>query len=203
MLCGLMKVSGGEVRVAGKDLRRASATARARLGYMAQVFSLYRSLSVMNNLRFYGQAYGLSRKRLKERIDWALDEFELDSWRSQNAGDLPGGYRQRLAMATAMLHEPEILFLDEPTSGADPLARREFWLRINRFAEAGVTVLVTTHFMEEAEYCDRMIIMSRGTELAQGRPAEIRAMGRTADCPDPTIEDAFITLAERAEAKHD
>jgi ABC-2 type transport system ATP-binding protein len=203
MLCGLMKVSGGEVRVAGKDLRRASSAARSRLGYMAQLFSLYRSLSVLNNLRFYGQAYGLSGKRLKERIDWALDEFGLDSWHSQNAGDLPGGYRQRLAMATAMLHEPEILFLDEPTSGADPLARREFWLRINRFAEAGVTVLVTTHFMEEAEYCDRMIIMSRGTELAQGRPAEIRAMGQTDACPDPTIEDAFITLAKRAEAAHD
>lgn len=203
MLCGLMTVTSGEVRVAGKDLRRASSTARARLGYMAQLFSLYRNLSVMNNLRFYGQAYGLSGKRLKQRIEWALDEFELGSWRSQNAGDLPGGYRQRLAMATAMLHEPEILFLDEPTSGADPLARREFWLRINRFAEAGVTVLVTTHFMEEAEYCDRMIIMSRGTELAQGRPADIRAMGRTDDCPDPTIEDAFITLAKRAEVTHD
>jgi ABC-2 type transport system ATP-binding protein len=203
MLCGLMNVTGGEVRVAGKDLRRASSEARTRLGYMAQLFSLYRSLSVMNNLRFYGQAYGLSGKRLKQRIDWALDEFGLDSWRSQNAGDLPGGYRQRLAMATAMLHEPEILFLDEPTSGADPLARREFWLRINRFAEAGVTVLVTTHFMEEAEYCDRMIIMSRGTELAQGRPADIRALGRTEDCPDPTIEDVFITLAKQAEVQDD
>jgi ABC-2 type transport system ATP-binding protein len=202
MLCGLMTVSDGELRVAGKDLRRASSAARTRLGYMAQLFSLYRSLSVLNNLNFYGQAYGLYGKRLKARIDWALNEFGLEQWRNQNAGDLPGGYRQRLAMATAMLHEPEILFLDEPTSGADPLARREFWLRINRFAEAGVTVLVTTHFMEEAEYCDRMIIMSRGTELAQGRPSEIRAMGQSEDCPDPTIEDAFITLAKRAEGSH-
>jgi ABC-2 type transport system ATP-binding protein len=125
-----------------------------------------------------------------------MDEFDLQSRANLPAGQLPGGYKQRLAMATAMLHEPEILFLDEPTSGADPLARREFWLRINGFAQAGVTVIVTTHFMEEAEYCDRMLIMSRGTALAMGTPAEIRIMGRDADHPDPTIEDAFIALAQ-------
>lgn len=199
MLCGLLTVSDGEVSVAGKDLRRASGEARSRLGYMAQLFSLYRQLTVMDNLKFYGRAYGLFGKRLKERIDWALEEFDLEARKDGQAGELPGGYRQRLAMATAMLHEPEILFLDEPTSGADPLARREFWLRINRFAEEGVTVLVTTHFMEEAEYCDRMIIMSRGTELAQGTPGEIRAFGKSEETREPTIEDAFIALAKRAE----
>ena len=202
MLCGLSKVSGGEVRVAGRDLRRAGSFARQRLGYMAQQFSLYGQLSVIENLRFFGRAYGLSRARLAERIDWALDEFDLRGHRDVNSGKLPGGYKQRLAMAAAMLHEPEILFLDEPTSGVDPLARRDFWRRINSFAEGGVTVVVTTHFMEEAEYCDRMLIMSQGRELAAGTPDEIRALARTAVHPDPTIEDAFIALAEGAAPPH-
>jgi len=196
MLCGLLKVSGGEVHVAGQDLRRAGARARSRLGYMAQVFSLYRQLPVRTNLEFYGRAYGLHGDRLRRRIDWALDEFDLRGREDTLAGSLPGGFRQRLAMAAALLHEPAILFLDEPTSGADPLARREFWLRINSFAQKGVTVIVTTHFMEEAEYCDRMLIMSRGRELAQGTPAEIRALAASEDNPEPTVEDAFIALAE-------
>ena len=196
MLCGLTGVSDGEISVAGHDLRHSRARARADLGYMAQAFSLYRQLSVRSNLEFYGKAYGLYGKRLMTRIDWALDEFELRNRQAMPAGDLPGGFKQRLAMATAMLHEPAILFLDEPTSGADPLARREFWLRINGFAQQGVTVIVTTHFMEEAEYCDHMMIMSRGTDLAQGTPDEIRRLARTAENPDPTIEDAFIALAE-------
>ncbi len=196
MLCGLAKVSGGEVRVAGRDLRRAGSFARQRLGYMAQQFSLYGQLSVIENLRFFGRAYGLTKARLAERIEWALEEFDLCGHRDSTSGKLPVGYKQRLAMAAAMLHEPDILFLDEPTSGVDPLARRDFWRRINSFAEGGVTVVVTTHFMEEAEYCDRMLIMSQGRELATGTPGEIRALARTAVHPDPTIEDAFIALAE-------
>ncbi len=196
MLCGLSKVSGGEVRVAGRDLRRARSFARQRLGYMAQQFSLYGQLSVIENLRFFGRAYGLTKAWLAERIEWALEEFDLRGQRDAMSGKLPVGYKQRLAMAAAMLHEPDILFLDEPTSGVDPLARRDFWRRINSFAEGGVTVVVTTHFMEEAEYCDRMLIMSQGRELATGTPDEIRALARTAVHPDPTIEDAFIALAE-------
>ncbi|MBN2807914.1 MAG: ABC transporter ATP-binding protein [Deltaproteobacteria bacterium] len=196
MLCGLLKVSGGEVQVAGRDLRRAGSRARAQLGYMAQVFSLYRQLPVRSNLEFYGRAYGLSGARLRQRINWALDEFHLRGREESPAGLLPAGYRQRLAMATALLHEPAILFLDEPTSGADPLARREFWLRISGFAAQGVTVVVTTHFMEEAEYCDRLLIMSRGTELVQGAPAAIRRLAQSPENPEPTVEDAFIVLAE-------
>jgi len=196
MLCGLLPVTAGKISVAGHNLRRSRSRARARLGYMAQQFSMYGQISVEENLRFYGRAYGLSRKRLRNRLQWAYEEFGLAAWRDKAAGHLPGGYKQRLAMAAALLHEPEILFLDEPTSGVDPLARREFWLRINGFAQQGVTVIVTTHFMEESEYCDRMLIMSMGKTLAIGTPAEIRVLARTEQNPAPTIDDAFIALAE-------
>ncbi len=196
MLCGLLPITAGEISVAGHNLRRSRSRARARLGYMAQQFSMYGQISVEENLRFYGRAYGLSKKRLRHRLQWAYEEFGLETWRDKAAGQLPGGYKQRLAMAAALLHEPEILFLDEPTSGVDPLARREFWLRINGFAQQGVTVVVTTHFMEESEYCDRMLIMSLGETLAMGTPDEIRALARTEQNPDPTIDDAFIALAE-------
>lgn len=196
MLCGLLPATRGQIDVAGYNLRTSPASARARLGYMAQKFSLYRQLSVVQNLKFYARAYGLSGKRLKERVDWALQEFDLAGKAKRQAGDLPGGYRQRLAMAVAMVHEPDILFLDEPTSGADPLARREFWLRINGFSREGVTIIVTTHFMEEAEFCDHMVIMSQGRNLAAGRPEEIRRLAVTPDNPDPTVEDAFIALTD-------
>lgn len=196
MLCGLLPATSGDIRVAGRNLRRSRAKARARLGYMAQQFSLYGQLSVKENFKFFGRAYGLSGKHLKNRMAWAFDEFGLDAWQDKAAGELPGGYKQRLSMATALLHEPDILFLDEPTSGVDPFARREFWLRINGFAEQGVTVIVTTHFMEEAEYCDRMVIISRGKTLAMGTPGEIRNLARTPETPDPTMDDAFIALSQ-------
>ena len=196
MLCGLLSVSAGEISVAGYDLRNSPSRARSRLGYMAQQFSLYGQLSVQENLNFFGKAYGLGGDRLRQRLDWVFAEFGLGKWREKAAGQLPGGYKQRLAMAASLLHEPDILFLDEPTSGVDPLARREFWLRINGFAEQGVTVVVTTHFMEESEYCDRMLIMSQGENLAMGTPSEIRALARSKENPEPTIEDAFIALAE-------
>jgi len=196
MLCGLLTASAGEISVAGHDLRRSRARARSRLGYMAQQFSLYGQLSVLENLRFFGKAYGLDAARLGHRLNWAFEEFALGRWRDKAAVSLPGGFKQRLAMAAALLHEPDIIFLDEPTSGVDPFARREFWLRINGFAEQGVTVVVTTHFMEEAEYCDRMLIMSQGDTLAMGTPGEIRGLVRSDENPQPSIDDAFIALAE-------
>ena len=134
-----------------------------------------------------------------QRIEWALEELELREYFSVNAGTLPLGYKQRLALACALMHEPEILFLDEPTSGVDPLARREFWARVNALAEAGTTCLVTTHFMEEAEYCDRLVLMSLGEVLAEGTPAEVRRAARRPDLPEPTMEDAFIALIEEHE----
>ena len=200
MLCGLLPVSSGQVRVAGLDLRRAAARARGRLGYMAQRFSLYVDLTVIQNLRFFARAYGLGRRRGGQRIDWALEAFELQSYADTTSGTLPLGFKQRLAMAAALMHEPEILFLDEPTSGVDPLARREFWQRINALADSGVTVLVTTHFMDEANYCDRLVIMADGEVLAAGTPAAMKARFRSSERPDPTMEDAFIALIEAHEA---
>jgi ABC-2 type transport system ATP-binding protein len=194
MLCGLLAPSGGSARVAGRDLLRAPAEARARIGYMAQRFSLYGELTVVENLSFFARVYGLSRRDRATAIESALARFELAHVASEVSGDLPLGIKQRLALAAALLHGPDILFLDEPTSGVDPLTRRGFWARIGRLAEAGVTVLVTTHFMDEADYCDRLAIISAGRMIATGTPASLRGRARTAALPDPTLEDAFIAL---------
>ncbi len=198
MLCGLLPASAGTLRVAGADLRHAAAAARARIGYMSQKFSLYGNLSVRQNIEFFASVYGLAGRRRGERIDWALTEFELAEYEDLTSADLSLGYKQRLALACALMHEPEILFLDEPTSGVDPLARREFWGRINALARAQVTVLVTTHFMEEAEYCDRLAILASGRILAIGTPAEIKR-GHGEGHAEATMEDAFIGLIEAFE----
>jgi len=199
MLCGLLPVTAGEVQVAGLDLRHAAARVRGRLGYMAQRFSLYANLTVLQNLRFFASAYGLDRTLSRQRIAWALDAFELTDYAHAESNDLPLGFKQRLALAAALMHGPDILFLDEPTSGVDPLARREFWQRINALAEAGVTVLVTTHFMDEANYCDRLVIMAEGEILAEDTPADMKARFSDHEHPAPSMEDAFIGLIEAHE----
>jgi ABC-2 type transport system ATP-binding protein len=201
MLCGLLAPSAGQLRVAGADVRNAPASARSRLGYVAQKFALYGPLSVLENLEFFASAYGLRGQRRRERIAWATQQFELGGQLRAMSSQLPGGYKQRLAMAAALLHEPEILFLDEPTSGTDPLARRAFWRRITALADQGVTIIVTTHFMQEAEYCDHVAIMDSGQVLAQGSPAEVRARARTGALPEPSMEDAFIAIVEQARAR--
>jgi ABC-2 type transport system ATP-binding protein len=198
MLCGLLPVTSGTLHVAGADLRTARASAREHIGYVAQKFSLYGQLSVAENLSFFASAYGLRGERRRHRIDWALKQFELEAFKDLQSAQLPGGFKQRLAMATALLHEPEILFLDEPTSGADPLARREFWLRITALAEQGVTVVVTTHFMEEAEYCDHVAILDEGRVCAQGTTAELRSRAPQRKDREPSMEDAFIAVVEEA-----
>jgi ABC-2 type transport system ATP-binding protein len=203
MLCGLLAASGGTLKVAGVDVRHARASARQRIGYVAQKFSLYGQLTVIENLEFFASAYGLRGRRKSERIAWAMEQFQLQSLAKLPSGPLPGGYKQRLAMASALLHEPEILFLDEPTSGADPLARRDFWRRITQLAQHGVTVIITTHFMEEAEYCDRAVILDSGKVLAQGTPAEIRARGRSEAGREPSMEDAFIAIVTEARNHRD
>jgi ABC-type multidrug transport system ATPase subunit/ABC-type Na+ efflux pump permease subunit len=198
MLCGLLPASAGTLRVSGVDLRTARASARSRIGYVAQKFSLYGQLSVTENLEFFASAYGLFGQKRSQRIAWALDQFELGELARLPSEQLPGGYKRRLSMAAALIHEPDILFLDEPTSGVDPVARREFWQGITALAEQGVTVIVTTHFMEEAEYCDHVVIMDAGRVLAQGTPAEIRRHARPTPTRAPTMEDAFISIVEEA-----
>ena len=199
MLCGLTEPSDGEGRVAGFDLRTAAADARGRLGYMAQKFSLYGDVSVAQNLSFFAGVYGLSRQRARERIDAMLEAFDLTPYRSTTAGQLPLGFKQRLALAAALLHEPEVLFLDEPTSGVDPITRREFWSHINALTAKNVAVLVTTHFMEEAEYCDRINLIYRGRTIAEGTPEALKASCSNADGSVVTMEDAFIELVARSE----
>jgi ABC-2 type transport system ATP-binding protein len=198
MLCGLLPATGGTLKVAGADLRRARAEARQNIGYVAQKFSLYGDISVLENLQFFAGAYGLRNSRAAQRIEWALDNFELKQRASSTAGSLPGGFQRRLAMAAALLHEPAIVFLDEPTSGADPLARREFWQRIGSLADHGTTIVVTTHFMEEAEYCDRIMIQDAGTMLAIGTPEEVRRQDGSDGQPAQSMEDAFIGIVEHA-----
>jgi ABC-2 type transport system ATP-binding protein len=198
MLCGLLPATSGTLDVAGFDLRRARASARQRIGYVAQKFALYGQLTVTQNLEFFASAYGLEAARKRERVAWALDQFELRPLMQLPSGQLPGGYKQRLAIAAALLHEPDILFLDEPTSGADPLARREFWRRITALSSQGVTVIVTTHFMEEAEYCDRIAILDGGRILAQGTPAEVRGLAPASPEHEPDMEDAFIAVVAKA-----
>ncbi len=201
MLCGLLSASSGTLRVAGVDLHTARSAARARIGYVAQKFALYGNLSVAQNLRFFASAYGLRGARRKARLDWAQREFDLGGFLDAGTAELALGFKQRLALACALMHEPSILFLDEPTSGVDPLARREFWQRINQLAESGVTVMVTTHFMDEAEYCDNLVLMSLGEILALGSPQEIRARVRSVQLPEPSMEDAFIELIQAHEAQ--
>ena len=197
MLSGLLLPTSGELRIDGQDVLSSEvAKIRGRLGYMSQKFSLYSQLTVRQNLTFFTSAYGMGGRRQKERIAEIEEFFELFPYRDESAGLLPLGFRQRLALAASVAHEPSILLLDEPTSGVDPVARREFWRTISQLSLWGVSVLVTTHFMTEAEYCDRVAIMAQGRLLALGSPAEIKSQARTPEAPDPTLEDAFIRLLE-------
>jgi ABC-2 type transport system ATP-binding protein len=196
MLCGLLKPSAGEGRVAGIDLRRDTAGARNRLGYMAQKFSLYGDLSVGQNLAFFAGVYGLAGARRRTQIERMIDVFTLGDRLNMASKELPLGFKQRLALACAVMHEPEALFLDEPTSGVDPITRREFWTHINGLVEKGVAVVVTTHFMDEAEYCDRISLIYRGRSIALGSPDDLKAGAVTAERPSPTMEDAFISIIE-------
>jgi len=194
MMCGLLVPTAGTAKVVGLDLRRSGSQARQRLGYMAQKFSLYGSLTVAQNLSFFSGIYGLTGKEQKQRTGEMAEIFHLQPFLNAKTDSLSLGYKQRLALACSVMHEPDILFLDEPTSGVDPVTRREFWTHINGLVERGVTVMVTTHFMDEAEYCDRIGLVFRGKLIANGTPDQLKESVATAENPDPTMEDAFIEL---------
>jgi ABC-type multidrug transport system ATPase subunit len=201
MLCGLLRPTSGVARVAGLDVTVQTSAARNRLGYMAQKFSLYGDLSVAQNLAFFAGVYGLAGANRQRAVDRVTEAFGLRQYLNTNAGLLPAGYKQRLALSCAVMHEPPVLFLDEPTSGVDPLTRREFWAHINALVDGGVTVLVTTHFLDEAEYCDRIALVYRGRVIATGSPDDLKGSVRTPLLPDPTLEDAFIALVEADDTK--
>jgi ABC-2 type transport system ATP-binding protein len=194
MMCGLLKPTSGRAVVVGLDLRRSAGKARQKLGYMAQKFSLYGNLSVRRNLEFFSGIYGLAGSQRLRKTREMSGIFHLDPFLDAKADSLSLGFKQRLALACAVMHEPDILFLDEPTSGVDPVTRREFWTHINGLVERGVTVMVTTHFMDEAEYCDRIGLVYRGKLVAEGTPDELKELAATKEDREPTMEDAFITL---------
>ena len=201
MLCGLLKPTAGSATIAGLSLRAHSARARRNIGYMAQKFSLYGNLSLRQNLDFFSGVYGLSGAKRRRKIDAMMDIFALAPHAATSADALPLGFKQRLALSCAVMHEPAVLFLDEPTSGVDPITRREFWNHINAMVEKGMTIMVTTHFMDEAEYCDRIAIINQGVEIATGSPDDLKARVAGKDNSDPTLEEAFIALVEAATLK--
>ena len=201
MICALSKPTSGQVTINGFDLAKAKHDARATIGYVSQKFSLYRKLSVYQNLEYFGLSYGLKPKALKERIKELLSEFNLEDFKDINSETLPFGIQRQLSMACALIHKPKILFLDEATSGADPLARRNFWYLINKLATTGTCVVVTTHFMEEAEYCDNFLIQDQGKILVLGSPNTICRK----DNKRISIQEKFVSLildSRNQEAEH-
>ncbi len=174
MLCGLLRPSDGCATVAGFDVARRPEAVRQNIGYMSQKFSLYNDLKVIENIRLFAGLYSVNQKELSSRIDWALEMANLKGQENLITGTLPGGWKQRLALGCAVLHKPPIIFLDEPTSGVDPISRRQFWEVIHLMAADGVTVFVTTHYMEEAEYCNRLGLIFRGKIVALGTPTELK-----------------------------
>ena len=197
MLCGLLKPSFGTAYVSNISLLTAADEARQKIGYMAQKFSLYGELSVLQNLKFFCGAYGLNEKNAKTAIAEIVASLDLEEFLNIDAAQLPLGIKQRLALGCSVLHKPEVLFLDEPTSGVDPATRREFWFHINALASKGVTVMVTTHFMDEAEYCDLVAIIYKGVKIAQDDPQALKNSIKSDKIPNPNFEDVFTYLIKK------
>lgn len=195
MLCGLVKPSSGEASVLGYNFMNSSLKARWRIGYMSQKFSLYGDISVFENLKFYAGIYGLRFKKRDKKISNMLEIFDLNRFKNTQAKNLPLGYKQRLALACAVMHDPAVLFLDEPTSGVDPITRREFWNHIYAMVQKGMTIMVTTHFMQEAEYCDQIALIYKGKAIAIDSPHELILK----ISPNATMQEAFIELIKRSD----
>ena len=196
MFCGLLEPTSGTATVASRDVVREGEEVRRRIGYMSQKYGLYDDMTVVENIRFYGSIYGLRGEQREERIRALVKELDLSDRVGQFAGTLSGGWKQRLALACATAHEPPVLFLDEPTAGVDPASRRRFWEIIHEFAHRGTTILVTTHYMDEAERCDRLAFMSRGHLIALGTPDAV-----TKQFGAKSVEDVFIELQRKDEIK--
>ncbi|ACD96812.1 ABC transporter related [Trichlorobacter lovleyi SZ] len=200
MLCGILEPSSGNGMVAGFDVAGQAELIKENIGYMSQKFSLYEDLTVAENIAFYGGIYRLPAKELAERADWVIEMAGLTERRNSKAGELSAGWRQRLALGCALLHRPPIIFLDEPTAGVDPLNRRRFWQLIHNLASEGVTIFVTTHYMDEAEYCDRLALIYRGELVAVGTPLELKRQ-QAVDGLLPSLEQVFIDLIEQRDAQ--
>lgn len=201
MLCGLLRPTLGRALINGIDLQKAPGAAREQFGYMAQKFSLYGNLSVLQNLTFFSGIYNLKGNKQQIAIEKMIEIFDLKKYLNISADLLPLGYKQRLSLACATMHNPILLFLDEPTSGVDPIMRREFWNHINGLVEKGVTVMVTTHFMDEAEYCDRIALIYKGKIVNMDTPDGLKNKTKTTQNPNPTLEEAFVMQIQEYEAK--
>jgi ABC-2 type transport system ATP-binding protein len=199
MLCGLLPASGGEMELAGETRNLNRSEVRSRIGYMSQKFTLYDDLTILQNLEFYCGVYGVPKRLRREKIDWVLATSGLVGRENLMTGSLPGGWKQRVSFGASVMHEPDILFLDEPTSGVDPLARRQFWRLIRDFARRGTAILVTTHYLEEAENCHHMGFMVAGAIVAQGSPREIKTSqpGQLIELSCSPIQDASNLLKDQ------
>ena len=206
MLCGTLPPTRGAITVGGVDMVRHARRARSRIGYVTQRFTLYADLTVAENLRLQAGLYDVRGERLAQRMDWALQRLDLAHSARERAGGLPLGYQRRLAVAAALLHEPDVLFLDEPTSGIDPLARQRLWELVYELAATGVGVLVTTHYMDEALFCDRLAFMDTGRVIAEGSPDELlarhaaQAREEIVERPGARLEDLFVSLLQEQDA---
>jgi ABC-2 type transport system ATP-binding protein len=200
MLCGLLMPTGGKGAVAGYDIVAQPEEIKKRIGYMSQRFSLYEDLTVGQNIDFFTGIYGVPKEKRKERKEWVLEMAGLQEKRDALTGSLAGGFKQRLALGCAILHEPPILFLDEPTSGVDPLSRRNFWSLIYSMSRSGVTVFVTTHYMDEAEYCDRLALIYRGKIIADGRPSDLKERSMSRAVLEIDVDRALDALELLADA---
>jgi ABC-2 type transport system ATP-binding protein len=196
MLCGIITPTSGEGRVAGFDIFKEPEEVKHSIGYMSQRFSLYEDMTPFENIRFYLGVYSVPEDAWKERIEWVLSMGRLQDVKDRVTRDLPAGWRQRLALGCALIHKPEILFLDEPTSGVDPITRRHFWEFIKRLAEEGITVFVTTHYMDEARHCGKVVMINNGSIVALGSPASI-IKEVFPDSPDADLNDVFIKVMAR------
>ena len=194
ILCGLSTPTSGDATIAGYNIYKDAEKIKKQIGYMSQKFSLYEDLTLSENIKFYGGIYGLNKKQIKLKTDELVERLQLESVRNELVKSLPLGWKQKLAFSTAIIHNPAIVFLDEPTGGVDPITRRQFWDLIYQAAEAGVTIFVTTHYMDEAEYCNRISMMVDGKIAALGSPAELRQQFRAAN-----MDEVFVKIARQGE----